>query len=433
MAPQSDIAFTAITMTDSEERFLRPRALKEASLDSSTWSDSTRIWIADPKEGYVLGKLSKSNAHGDGSNGGAIVAELEDGRRIEVARQRVAEELLPVNAPRYDRCEDMATMGELNEATVLHNLQRRYSSNLIHTYSGLFLVILNPYRPIPIYTPAIVEWYRRGGKSAAASEGSAAKDASDGQWARDKPPHIFAVADAAYRAMIANRQNQSILITGESGAGKTENTKRVIQFLASSSSLPSADDEQPDLADQIIATNPILEAFGNAQTIRNNNSSRFGKFVRIEFDATGLICGASIDRYLLEKGRVTSRNAAERSFHVFYQLLSDQGLCGKLWLDPDRPYVLLQGNRAIEGVDDASDFEQLKVERIRSINLIDCIGEGRNGRGRADGVLFGACCNSADGRALLYRRFKWTSPPRGRQQAMLERAMLFIASRWRAV
>ena len=291
----SEVSFNAIQ--DSEERYLRPKALRE-NIDLSTWSELSRAWVPDKASGYALAKVLTTDDK-------VAQVELEEGRRLSVDK----DSLLLVNPPRYDRWEDMAEMGELNEATVLHNFRRRYSTNLIHTYSGLFLVIVNPYSDFPIYSPALVEWYR-GGRGRV-----------------DRPPHVFAVADAAYRAMLSEKQNQSILITGESGAGKTENTKRVIQYLASTTNT-----QEDSLEQQIVLTNPILEAFGNAQTVRNNNSSRFGKFVRIDFDGAGTICGASIERYFLEKSRVTHRSGEERSFHVFYQLLAsdDDELLNKL-------------------------------------------------------------------------------------------------------
>ena len=231
---------------------------------------------------------------------------------------------------------------------------------LIHaqTYSGLFLVAINPYRNLPLYSDSIVQQYR-----------SHRRD--------ENPPHIFAIAERAWVNMGEERENQSILITGESGAGKTESTKKVIQYLAAiatdsyshstthshSQSLSSSSSfgavmpstglpgrtsilrHKPHqsmsvtntgtqssplgrlglLERQILQANPILEAFGNAQTQRNNNSSRFGKFVRISFAPDGSIAGANIDWYLLEKSRVIVRAAAERSFHVFYQILEGGG------------------------------------------------------------------------------------------------------------
>lgn len=230
------------------------------------------------------------------------------------------------------------------------------------TYSGLFLVAINPYQNLPLYSDSIIQQYR-----------SHRRD--------ENPPHIFAIAERAWVNMGEERENQSILITGESGAGKTESTKKVIQYLAAiatdfhtHSTMPSHSHSHSQslsssssfgavmpstglpgrtsilrhkahqsmsvtntgaqsgqlsrlglLERQILQANPILEAFGNAQTQRNNNSSRFGKFVRISFAPDGSIAGANIDWYLLEKSRVMVRAAAERSFHVFYQILEGGG------------------------------------------------------------------------------------------------------------
>lgn len=268
-----------------------------------------------------------------------------------------SKEIFASNAARYDRYEDMAHMGELNEACVLDNLKQRYQSNLIYSFSGLFLVAVNPYRNIPIYEDETVRWYR-------------------GQKRQDRPPHIFSVADGAYQALMTSRKSQSILITGESGAGKTENTKRVIHYLTAISSKNSANPVDSSLEQQLILTNPILESFGNAQTVRNNNSSRFGKFIRIDFDPSGgHIVGASIEKYLLEKSRVTHRAASERNFHIFYQLL--QGAPSELLVElklmkgerrpttKDFAYIC-NSNSVIPGVDDSVDFQALQ----ESFNIV---------------------------------------------------------------
>lgn len=212
---------------------------------------------------------------------------------------------------------------------------------------------VNPYRQLPIYEEDAVRWYR-------------------GQSRSDRPPHIFSVADAAYQALLSTRRSQSILVTGESGAGKTENTKCVIHYLTSISSSTSAND---DLERQLILSNPILEAFGNAQTVRNNNSSRFGKFIRIDVDPNvGCITGASIETYLLEKSRITHRNLAERSFHVFYQLLAGADalfLGGTLLLPSACPedYAYLAGSSIkVAGVDDAAEFATLR-ERLQIVGI----------------------------------------------------------------
>ncbi|CAD0085866.1 unnamed protein product [Aureobasidium mustum] len=244
----------------------------------------------------------------------------------------------------------MAELTHLNEASVVHNLHMRYQADLIYTYSGLFLVTVNPYCPLPIYGRDYVNMYK-------------------GRSREDTKPHIFAMADEAFRNLVDEGTNQSILVTGESGAGKTENTKKVIQYLAAvaTSDTPRAKNttRQPsNLSEQILRANPILEAFGNAQTVRNNNSSRFGKFIRIAFTRAGQIAGAFIDWYLLEKSRVVRLNSQERSYHIFYQLLAgvDDAARGEFLLEgmelEDFEYTR-QGNDVISGVSDKDEWNYL--------------------------------------------------------------------------
>lgn len=199
--------------------------------------------------------------------------------------------------------EDMAELTYLNEASVVNNLSLRYGSGLIYTYSGLFLVAVNPYKSLPIYTDEYINIYRNSRRS-------------------ETRPHIYSVTDLAFHNMLEMREDQCILVTGESGAGKTENTKKVIQYLAAVAASQSNEYQLKRLEQQILQANYILEAFGNAQTIRNNNSSRFGKFIRVEFNSKGKISSANIDWYLLEKSRVVQQNVSERNYHVFYQLLT---------------------------------------------------------------------------------------------------------------
>jgi myosin protein heavy chain len=207
-------------------------------------------------------------------------------------------QVFPRNPIKFDGVEDMADLSYLNEPSVLHNMRLRYNADIIHTYSGLFCVIVNPYKWIQIYTTEMVEIYT-------------------GKRRNEVAPHVFAVADGAYRSLLNEKQNQSMLITGESGAGKTENTKKVIQYIAN---IAGRSGGVGELEQQIIQANPILESFGNAKTNRNNNSSRFGKFIEIQFNDGGLINGASIVSYLLEKSRVVWQAQNERSFHTFYQI-----------------------------------------------------------------------------------------------------------------
>merc|ERR1719195_2102503 len=212
-------------------------------------------------------------------------------------------EIGQVNPPKFEKCEDMANLTFLNDASVYWNLKTRYQAKLIYTYSGLFCVVVNPYKRYPIYTETVVKIYL-------------------GKRRNEVPPHLWAITETAYRNMLTNGKNQSMLITGESGAGKTENTKKVIAYLALvATSGGSKKDKKVSLEDQIVATNPIMESWGNAKTSRNDNSSRFGKFIRIHFTQAGKLCGCDIESYLLEKSRITQQQEVERSYHIFYQLL----------------------------------------------------------------------------------------------------------------
>jgi len=244
----------------------------------------------------------------------------------------------------------MAELTFLNEPSVLNNLERRYEDDLIYTYSGLFLVAINPYAKLSIYDEEHVKNYHNVPKE-------------------ETKPHIFAETEETYQNLLKNKRDQSILVTGESGAGKTENTKKIIQYLAAITSNPNKEKESCEK--QIIQANPILEAFGNAQTVRNNNSSRFGKFIKIEFTTKGKIGGAHIDWYLLEKSRVVKQSKQERNYHIFYQLLS--GLSEKelsllgLKKSPLNYNYLKEGNDTIPGVDDKKEFKNLK-------NALDIMG-----------------------------------------------------------
>merc|ERR1711981_1218825 len=211
-------------------------------------------------------------------------------------------EIGQVNPPKFEKCEDMANLTFLNDASVFWNLKTRYQAKLIYTYSGLFCVVVNPYKRYPIYTETVVKIYL-------------------GKRRNEVPPHLWAITETAYRNMLTNNKNQSMLITGESGAGKTENTKKVISYLALVASSGGSKKKKVSLEDQIVATNPILESYGNAKTSRNDNSSRFGKFIRIHFNAAGKLSGCDIESYLLEKSRITQQQEVERSYHIFYQLL----------------------------------------------------------------------------------------------------------------
>ncbi|GAW21305.1 hypothetical protein ANO14919_108240 [Xylariales sp. No.14919] len=302
------------------------------------FSGKRYVWLKDPQAAFVKGWVVEE------LEGGRLLVQCDDGSQREVDSESVDK----VNPAKFDKANDMAELTHLNEASVVHNLHMRYQADLIYTYSGLFLVTVNPYCPLPIYTNEYISMYK-------------------GRSREDTKPHIFAMADAAFRNLVNEGDNQSILVTGESGAGKTENTKKVIQYLAAvanSESPVKSRDQHSHLSQQILRANPILEAFGNAQTVRNNNSSRFGKFIRIEFTPSGCIAGAFINWYLLEKSRVVRINPQERNYHIFYQLLA--GADGRM----RREFMLnglgigdfvytRDGHDTIAGVSDTDEWNSL--------------------------------------------------------------------------
>ncbi|KAL8763736.1 MAG: hypothetical protein Q9184_000528 [Pyrenodesmia sp. 2 TL-2023] len=315
------------------------------------FSGKRYVWLRDPNVAFVKGWVVEE------FRDGRLSVQCDDGSRREADPDSVDK----VNPGKFDKSDDMAELTHLNEASVVHNLYTRYQADLIYTYSGLFLVTVNPYCSLPIYTKDVMKMYR-------------------GRTREDTKPHIFAMADGAFRNLVDEGENQSILVTGESGAGKTENTKKVIQYLAAvaTSDSPAARSGKKtfsNLSQQILRANPILEAFGNAQTVRNNNSSRFGKFIRIEFTKAGQIAGAFIDWYLLEKSRVVRINSSERNYHVFYQMLEGAGprmkeefLIADLSVE-DFCYTR-DGNGRIAGVSDAEEWNSL-IEAFHVMGFSD--------------------------------------------------------------
>uniref|UniRef100_W5N1A0 Myosin heavy chain, fast skeletal muscle-like n=1 Tax=Lepisosteus oculatus TaxID=7918 RepID=W5N1A0_LEPOC len=279
--------------------FLRKPERERIEAQNKPFDAKTAVFVSEPKELFVKGVLQSKE-------GGKATVKTEGGQTLTVKE----DEVFPMNPPKFDKIEDMAMMTHLNEPSVLYNLKERYAAWMIYTYSGLFCATVNPYKWLPVYNPEVVAAYR-------------------GKKRVEAPPHIFSVSDNSYQNMLTDRENQSILITGESGAGKTVNTKRVIQYFATIAAVGDRKKEQTPgkiqgtLEDQIISANPLLEAFGNAKTVRNDNSSRFGKFIRIHFGTTGKLASADIETYLLEKSRVTFQLSAERSYHIFYQIMTN--------------------------------------------------------------------------------------------------------------
>nr|XP_023699012.1 myosin heavy chain, fast skeletal muscle-like [Paramormyrops kingsleyae] len=327
--------------------FLRKPEKERIEAQNKPFDAKTSYFVAEPKEMYLKGVLQSRE-------GGKATVKTLCGQTITVKE----DDIHPMNPPKYDKIEDMAMMTHLSEPTVLYNLKERYAAWMIYTYSGLFCVTVNPYKWLPVYDASVVTAYR-------------------GKKRVEAPPHIFSISDNAYQFMLTDRENQSILITGESGAGKTVNTKRVIQYFATiavsgpKKTEPVPGKMQGSLEDQIIAANPLLEAYGNAKTVRNDNSSRFGKFIRIHFGQTGKLASADIETYLLEKSRVTFQLSAERSYHIFYQLMTGHKpeLLEALLITTN-PYdypMISQGEIVVKSINDVEEF-------IATDTAIDILG-----------------------------------------------------------
>ncbi|XP_065659055.1 myosin-10 [Hydra vulgaris] len=309
----------------------------------AAWAAQKLVWVPSEEHGFVSASIKEEK-------GDKVIAEIEGGKRVTFHK----DDIQRMNPPKFDKVEDMADLTCLNEASVLHNIKDRYFSDLIYTYSGLFCVVVNPYKKIPIYSDNVVNLYR-------------------GKKRHELPPHVYAITDNAYRSMLQDRDNQSILCTGESGAGKTENTKKVIQYLTAIAGRHKQDDKsaQGQLEVQLLQANPILEAFGNAKTVKNDNSSRFGKFIRIMFDNSGFISGANIESYLLEKGRLVRQAPEERLFHIFYQLLlgaSPEVKKQFLLLDPKSYIFMSNGLVQLPNMDDRAEFK-LTLEAMRDMGI----------------------------------------------------------------
>lgn len=301
------------------------------SIAESKWNDTAsyakkknvQAWYQLPDGNWELGKIISASAT-------ESVICLPEGKVLKVQTDC----LLPANPDILDGVDDLMQLSYLSEPTVLYNLQYRYDRDMIYTKAGPVLVAINPFKKVQLYGNDYIEAYQR--KSI-------------------QNPHVYAIADTALREMKRDEVNQSIIISGESGAGKTETAKIAMQYLAALGGGSGIEYE-------ILKTNPILEAFGNAKTLRNDNSSRFGKLIEILFSETGKISGAKIQTFLLEKSRVVQCAEGERSYHIFYQLCAGApaALREKLNLKSVEDYKYLrQSNYTIMGVDDAEQFRNV--------------------------------------------------------------------------
>mmetsp|Transcript_8727 Transcript_8727/g.20286 ORF Transcript_8727/g.20286 Transcript_8727/m.20286 type:complete len:1478 (+) Transcript_8727:193-4626(+) len=259
---------------------------------------TARVWLKTSNLKWIAGTV-------DNVGDKFLSITTEDGQHIEVPRG--SDKLSQRTPAGMEMVDNLTTLPDLDEPNMLHSLNARYKQNLIYTRTGPILVALNPWQDLSLYGNDVMQSYRRRNFE-------------------QVPPHVFAIAEAAFSNLQSKMKDQTILVSGDSGSGKTESTKFMMQYLATvaNHTVATANTEQ-----QVLQCNPVLEAFGNAKTLRNDNSSRFGKYIDIHFDEHYALCGAKIDTYLLEKSRVVGQEPGERNFHIFYQL------CSQTLEDPD--------------------------------------------------------------------------------------------------
>ncbi|NXT39484.1 MYH7B protein, partial [Pelecanoides urinatrix] len=352
--------------------FLRKSEKELMMAQTVAFEGKKKCWVPDDKKAYVEAEITETS-------GGKVTVQTTDGRTITIREDDVQS----MNPPKFDMIEDMAMLTHLNEASVLYNLRKRYSNWMIYTYSGLFCVTINPYKWLPVYKSEVVAAYK-------------------GKRRSEAPPHIFSIADNAYHDMLRSKwhcllSNLQCLcylspsFSGESGAGKTVNTKRVIQYFATVAALGEPGKKNVSLLgtleDQIIQANPALEAFGNAKTLRNDNSSRFGKFIRIHFGTTGKLSSADIEIYLLEKSRVIFQQPGERDYHIFYQILSGKKpeLLDMLLVSTN-PYDYHFCSQGVVTVDNLDDGEEL-LATDQAMDILGFVPDEKSGSYKLTGAI----------------------------------------------
>ncbi|KLU84916.1 hypothetical protein MAPG_03950 [Magnaporthiopsis poae ATCC 64411] len=338
---------------------------------SETYDVGTRAWQPDASEGWVASEVVNKTINGSKV---VLTFKLEDGstKDVEVSLeglQNGSDPALPplMNPTMLEASDDLTNLSHLNEPAVLQAIRLRYAQKEIYTYSGIVLIAANPFARVDsLYVPGMVQVY--AGKQRAT-----------------QAPHLFAIAEEAFMDMLRDNKNQTVVVSGESGAGKTVSAKYIMRYFATRESPDNpggrskkGSESMSETEEQILATNPIMEAFGNAKTTRNDNSSRFGKYIEIMFDSHTNIIGAKIRTYLLERSRLNFQPLKERNYHIFYQLVAgvtDQQR-EELGLLPVEQFEYLnQGNMpTIDGVDDKAEFHATKAS-LKTIG----IDEGQQG------------------------------------------------------
>ena len=314
-----------------------------------------RFWFPHGVEGYALGEV----LHHDQDSENMHVQLLQPDGSAEKTANFAAHVAKPVNPKILDGVHDNTQLMHLHEPSLLFNLRYRYGKDLIYTYTGYILIAVNPYKSLACYADKEMRAYR--GKSIGVL-----------------PPHLYAMADRAFRSMKVDGTSQSIVISGESGSGKTESSKIVMRYLAMCGEPSGKGAEErrasltlTSLAEKVLNCNPILEAFGNAKTVMNHNSSRFGKFTRIHFDKRNWLVGADIVTYLLEKSRTVTQAPQERNYHIFYNLFAGLPASELHAFQLDSPQAcayLKLGLVKVDAIDDAERFTELVIA-MRTVGI----------------------------------------------------------------
>eukprot|EP01084_Bolivina_argentea_P058897 107503_1 len=306
------------------------KPLELMSDDEKTFA-SDWVWVPDDIEVYVAGRIIENGEE-------KVIVELESGEEREVNKRK----LISMKKSSLQRIVgDLTLLDEMSIPLILHCLRKRFESGKIYSAIGSILISINPYTQLDLYTPKMIRKYRNSLEEH-----------------REVPPHVFVVADAAYKGLTFEKGlNQSIVISGESGAGKTEATKQCLSYLGAVAGSVAGVEKK------VFDANPILEGFGNAKTVRNNNSSRFGKYVEIYMNKHLQLMGGKTTNYLLEKVRVSKQGESERNYHFFYMLSKgcDRNLRKELELkSPDNYIICTQGSCVqVPGINDKNDFEEI--------------------------------------------------------------------------
>ncbi|KAG0149478.1 hypothetical protein CROQUDRAFT_653551 [Cronartium quercuum f. sp. fusiforme G11] len=342
----------------------------ELSVSLDAYVKGTRAWFPDKDQGWLSAELQDKEVSGSGTVKLVFIDANAKERIVTTTTDAIkttrGSELPPLrNPPLLEATEDLTNLSYLNEPAVLHTIRTRYTTaRQIYTYSGIVLVAMNPFVGVPLYSSDIVQAYA-------------------GRKKGELEPHLFAIAEDAYRCMIRDRRDQTVIVSGESGAGKTVSAKYIMRYFATVDDPDRPDKRKPkgvdgsgmtEVEEQILATNPIMEAFGNAKTTRNDNSSRFGKYIEILFDSEQTIVGAKIRTYLLERSRLVYQPETERNYHIFYQLIAGtpQAERKQLGLDSiSKFHYLNQGGptaERINSVDDKKEFA-LTQEALSTVGI----------------------------------------------------------------